>query len=136
MEPHLKIVGIILIALSLFHIVIPSYFKWKQETAGLSLITKQILYVHTFFIAFAVLQMGLLCLFYAHELITNPFGKIITMGLLVFWLARLFFQFFVYSPKLWRGKRFETTIHIIFSGVWIYITIVFLLTYLEKADCP
>ena len=64
MEIHLKIVGALLIALSLMHIIIPKYFKWEQELKSLSLITKQILYVHTFFIAFIVLLMGLLCLSY------------------------------------------------------------------------
>ena len=34
-------------------------------------------------------------------------------------------KFFVYSPKLWLGKPFETIVHLIFSLFWIYLTIIF-----------
>ena len=129
MEIHVKIVGALLIALSLMHIILPKYFKWDQELVSLSLITKQILYVHTFFIAFIVLLMGLLCLGYAHELVHDPFGKVISLGLFGFWLTRLIFQFFVYSPMVWRGKRFETVMHAAFSVLWFYFTVVFFLSY-------
>jgi hypothetical protein len=134
MEIHLKIVGALLIALSLMHIIIPKYFKWEQELGALSLITKQILYVHTFFIAFIVLLMGLLCLRYSYQLVYDPFGRIISLGLFGFWLIRLIFQFFVYSPKVWRGKRFETVMHVIFSIIWLYFSMVFLFCYLESID--
>jgi hypothetical protein len=131
MQIHLKIVGTLLIALSLMHIIIPKYFKWEQELTSLSLITKQILYVHTFFIAFVVLLMGLLSLSYSYELVHDPFGRIISLGLFGFWLTRLIFQFLVYSPKVWRGKRFETVMHVMFSITWLYFTIVFFFCYLE-----
>ena len=131
MEIHLKIVGSLLIALSLMHIIIPGYFKWEHELKSLSLITKQILYVHTFFIAFIVLLMGLLCLNYSYQLINDAFGKVISLGLFGFWLARLIFQFFVYSPKVWRGKRFETIMHVVFSFLWIYFSGAFLMSYLK-----
>jgi len=132
MEIHLKIVGSLLICLSLMHVIIPRFFRWEQELASLSLITRQILYVHTFFIAFTVLSMGVLCLMYAHELIYDPFGRAISLGLFGFWLTRLIFQFFVYSPKIWRGKKFETTMHVVFAISWTYFSGVFLFAYLEK----
>ena len=131
MEIHLKVVGSLLILLSLMHIIIPKYFKWERELTSVSLITKQILYVHTFFIAFIVLLMGLLCLNYSHQLVYDAFGRIISLGLFGFWLTRLIFQFLVYSPKVWRGKRFETVMHVVFAATWLYFSAVFLLTYLE-----
>jgi hypothetical protein len=130
MEIHLKIVGSLLIALSLMHIVIPKYFKWEQELRSLSLITKQILYVHTFFIALIVLLMGLLCLNYSYELVHDNFGRVISLGLFGFWLTRLIFQFLVYSPKVWRGKRFETVMHVVFALMWCYFTAVFIFAYI------
>jgi len=129
MEVHIKIVGSLLIALSLMHVIIPRYFKWEQELRPLSLITRQILYVHTFFIALVVLMMGALCLMYSRELIYDQFGRVISLGLFGFWLTRLIFQFFVYSPKVWRGKRFETLMHVVFALTWLYFTTVFLLAY-------
>lgn len=125
MEIHLKIVGFLLIGLSLMHAVIPRYFHWGQELKPLSLITRQIVYVHTFFIALVVFLNGLLCLFYADKLMNDPFGRIISLALSGFWFVRLMFQFFVYSPKVWRGRKFETAMHIVFSITWIYFTCVF-----------
>ncbi|MBG9378003.1 hypothetical protein I5907_17320 [Panacibacter sp. DH6] len=129
MELHLKIIGAMMIVLALIHLVFPVYFKWKTEFTTLSLINRQVMYVHTFFIALTVLLMGLLCLTCGYELTHTAFGKKITGGLLIFWFIRLICQFFIYSPALWRCKKFETIIHIIFSMFWIYVCIVFTLAY-------
>ncbi len=123
---HLKIIGVLLIALALIHIVFPKYFNWKKELKSLSLINKQIMTVHTFFIAFTVFLMGLLCLTSSTELIETHLGKKILLGLGIFWVVRLFVQFFVYSSDLWRGKKIETLIHILFSILWIYFSAIFL----------
>jgi hypothetical protein len=80
---------------------------------------------HTFFIALTVLLMGVLCITSAKELVTTQFGKHICFGLGIFWFARMCFQFFGYSSRLWRGKRFETAMHILFSVFWIYLNLVF-----------
>jgi len=85
--------------------------------------------VHTFFIALTVFLMGLLSLLYSAELVTLPFGRVISLGIGIFWLVRLFFQFFVYSKDLWKGKRFETIMHILFAITWVYLAAVYLTTY-------
>lgn len=132
MELHLKIIGIILVMLAAVHIVFPQYFKWRKELQSLSLINIQMMYVHTFFVAFMVFLMGLLCFFCADDIIHTHLGKQLSLGLFIFWVLRLLFQFFVYSSKLWKGKRFETIMHIVFSLLWIYLSTVFLLIYLAK----
>ena len=131
METHLKITGIILIVLSMVHIAFPRYFKWVDELGPLSLINRQMMYVHTFFVAFVLLLMGILCLSSAADMPATVLGKRLSLGLGIFWLVRLFIQFFVYSSKLWRGKRFETGIHILFALLWTYFSAVFLATYLR-----
>lgn len=131
MELHIKISGVLFIALSLFHIFFPKRFGWKQELSVITLFTRQILYVHTFFIAFMLLLMGLLCVTSAQELSQTILGERICLGLGVFWLTRLFFQMFVYSKKLWFGKKFETFIHIIFSFLWLYFSFVFLTVWFD-----
>ncbi|WP_343303124.1 hypothetical protein AAHN97_16340 [Chitinophaga niabensis] len=123
---HLKITGIILLLLSLIHIGFPKYFQWKKELQPLSLINRQMMYVHTFFLAIAVGMIGLLCLCFTEDIIHTNLGKQLSLGLFIFWSIRLLFQFFVYSPSLWKGKLFETTIHIIFSLLWVYQSTVFL----------
>jgi hypothetical protein len=129
MALHLKITGFILILLALMHARLPQRFGWGRELKAVSLITRQILYVHTFFIAFVIFLMGMLCLISTEDLFTTAFGKKLSLGLFAFWFVRLFFQFFVYSPELWRGRRFETAIHILFSIMWTYISGVFFLSW-------
>jgi len=132
MEIHLKIIGILLMTLALIHIFFPNYFNWKEELKSLSLINRQMMSVHTFFIALVVFLIGILCLTSATDLIQTRLGKAISFGFGVFWTARLFFQLFIYSPKLWKGKKFETTIHIIFILFWTYLSGVFLWTALQN----
>lgn len=129
MQNHLHIVGFLLIALALVHIVFPKYFNWNEELKSLSLINRQMMIVHTFFIAFTVFLMGLLCITSSVELIEANLGKKISLGLGIFWTIRLFIQLFVYSKNLWKGKKFETFIHILFSIFWLYFSSVFLTNY-------
>jgi len=131
MEIHFKIIGVLLMALALIHIIFPKYFNWKEELKSLSLINRQMMKVHTFFIALVVFLMGLLCLISTTELLDTKLGKTISFGFGIFWAIRLFIQFFGYSTELWKGKTFETTIHIIFSLFWLYLSVIFLLNYLN-----
>lgn len=132
MELHLKIIGFILIVLSLIHIVFPKYFNWKNELNPLSLINNQMMYVHTFFVAFTVFLIGMLCICCTNDIINTTLGRQLCLGLFIFWGLRLFFQFFFYSPKLWKGKLFETIMHIVFSVLWTYFTVIFFLIYFSK----
>lgn len=125
MELHLKIIGTLLICLGLIHAGFAKYFKWKLELSNLSLINRQMMQTHTFFIALTVFLMGILCMFCGKDLIQTDFGRKISFGLAIFWTCRLLFQFFVYSPQLWRNKRLETMIHVLFSVLWMYFSVIF-----------
>lgn len=131
MDVHLRIIGAVLIGLALVHVVFPRYFEWKKELANLSLVNRQMMGIHTFFIALTVFLMGLLCLTATAELQTTPLGRKIALGMALFWSIRLFIQFFGYSSLLWKGKRFETAIHVIFSILWLYLTGVFWIVYYQ-----
>lgn len=123
----LQITGAVLMALGLAHAAFPRHFRWREETAALSLLTRQILYVHTAFIGITVFLIGLLSASCAHELSDTPLGRRISLGLAAFWGIRLMVQFFGYSSDLWRGKRFETTMHVLFSLFWAWLTTLFVL---------
>jgi len=131
MEIHLKIIGALLTLLSFVHVIFPKYFDWKKDLASLSLINRQMMIVHTFFIALVVLLVGVLCLTSSSLLVTTELGKKICLGLAFFWGVRLVFQLFVYDSKLWRGKSFETVMHILFTIFWIYMTVIFAYIYLH-----
>jgi hypothetical protein len=129
MYTHLKITGILLILLALIHIGFPKYFDWNKQLKSLNLINRQMMTTHTFFIALTVFLMGVLCLTSTIELLETNFGKKISLGLGVFWTIRLIFQFNVYSSDLWKGKIFETSMHVLFSICWTYFSSLFLINY-------
>ena len=129
MELHLKIIGWLLTILALVHGIFPRYFDWKNEFKNVSIINREMMYVHTFFIAFVVLLMGVLCITSAEEIIATKLGQNIALGLSIFWIIRLIIQFFGYSSTLSKGKTFETIMHILFTFFWAYLSIVFFLVW-------
>ena len=122
---HLKIIGLLLVILACIHAIFPRYFDWKNDLAPLNLINRQMMYVHTFFVAFVVFLMGVLCWTSPEDLVQTALGKKICFGFGVFWFARLVIQFFGYSTELWRGRTFETVIHVVFGVLWTYLSLVF-----------
>lgn len=129
MEIQLKIIGTILIALALVHVIFPRYFDWRNDLKLLSPINRQMMWVHTLFIALVVFLMGALCLSSSAELIVTNLGHKLALGLFIFWFIRLIIQFFGYSSDLWRGKTLETMVHILFSILWLYFSVVFFIIY-------
>lgn len=130
MELHLKIIGFCLIALGLVHAIFPRQFNWKQELSSLSIVNREMMYVHTFFIAFTLFLVGLLCWTSATDLVGTTFGKRVSLGLGIF-----FFK--TYRPVFWllikdlEGKALETTVHVLFSIFWTYVTVIFISAYLS-----
>ena len=129
MELQLHTVGLGFIALALVHVIFPRYFDWAADLKPLSLINRQMMYVHTLFIDLTVMLMGTLCLTSASDLINTRLGQNISLGFGIFWLVRLVIQFFGYSSELWRGKRFETFIHVLFIVLWAYVSALFFVVY-------
>lgn len=125
MHIYIKIVGVLLIALAMIHTAFPKSFNWNKELASLSLINRQMMTIHTLFIAVTVFLMGILCLTSTAELIGTNLGKKISLGLGAFWTIRLFVQVLGYSSKLWKGKTFETLVHIVFIFLWAYLSFIF-----------
>ena len=108
------------------HSVMDRHLHWKEDLAKLTLVNRQIFYVHTFFIALVLALLGALSLLGTPALLEkSTLAGYFLAGVTLFWLARLGFQFVVYSADLWRGKRFETFVHVAFSLLWSYYTVVY-----------
>lgn len=114
-----------MILLAFLHVGFPKYFNWAKELNRISLINMQMMQAHTFFIALFLMLVGLLLTTSPFEFLKHSFGKKIGLGLFIFWLLRLIFQFAHYSPKLWKGKQFETSMHIVFTLIWLFFCFVF-----------
>ncbi len=132
MELHLHIIGIALMTLAVVHVIFPKYFDWKKDLSSLSLINREMFYVHTFFIALGVFLMGLLCLVASSEIVETALGQKVAFGFAIFWFVRLLIQFFGYSSVLWKGKTFESIVHVVFSLFWGYLSVVFFMISLGQ----
>src|SRR5207244_865294 len=89
-------------------------------------LNRQIFQVHCFFIGLVLAMFGSLALGFTSTLLERtPLARIVLSGLVLFWLARLLVQFFVYEPSLWKGNRFNTRIHWLFGMLWAYYVTVF-----------
>lgn len=123
---HVRLAGVLLLALAALHPFLPARLRWKEELARLSLLNRQIFLVHVFFIGLVLALMGSLCAFAPGLLVARgPLARLLAGGCAVFWLARLAAQWLVYDRSLWRGQPFNTLVHWVFTGLWIYLTAVF-----------
>ncbi|HYU44183.1 MAG TPA: hypothetical protein VEQ84_18695 [Vicinamibacteria bacterium] len=123
---HLQLAGAALILLALLHAGFPRRFKWHEETARLSPLNRQILFVHSFFIAVTLAIFGVLSFVIAASLAApSAVSRTVLAGFVVFWLLRLLTQLFVYEASLWRGNRFNTAMHVLFAAFWTYLVSVY-----------
>lgn len=106
----------------------PSYFNWSGELEQVSLLTRQIFWVHNFFIVLLLLMQALLLVGFPRLLTRpSPAGLALAIGLLVFWGARLLMQLFYYDVSHWLGKVFESAVHFGLTGAIASMTVVFTL---------
>ena len=120
---HLQVVGLLLMVLGLSHVFFNRYFGWDVELTRVSLFTRRVFFVHTFFIAMTVTMMGAFCAVYAGALVEpQVLSRAILAGMVVFWGSRLVAQFTAYESAIWRGDRFRTRMHVAFSILWVYVT--------------
>jgi len=126
LEINLKIVGALLVVLGIAHGAFNKRFEWKTELARLSLFNRQMFLVHCFFIALTLVLMGGVTLFYTDALLQPaPLSRVVLVAVVIFWICRLFIQFFVYDSMLWRGNRFNTWMHVLFSLFWTYVVLTY-----------
>ena len=123
---HLRIAGALLIALAGAHVTFPRRFKWREEMARVSLLNRQMFFVHIFFICLGLAMNGALALFWTNALLEKSALAAVVLGCItLFWFLRLLVQLFVYDSSLWRGNRFNTCMHVVFSLFWTYLMCTF-----------
>ena len=120
---HLRLVGVLMAALALVNVFVPRRLNWREELSRVSLLNRQIFRVHTFFLI-VVLALSAALLLTCADALLEPtrLSRAILAGLTLFWGLRMLIQWVYYSPAVWRGRFFETTMHVVFSALWIYVT--------------
>ena len=122
---HLRFVGVIMAVLVIVNLFVPGRLRWREELARVSLVNRQIFQVHTVFIILILAMFAVLLLTSADALLEpTRLSRLILGVLTIFWGLRMLTQWFYYSPAIWRGDRFNTTMHGIFSVAWVYVTAV------------
>jgi hypothetical protein len=122
---HLRLVGVIMAVLVIVNLFVPGRLRWREELARVSLVNRQIFQVHTGFIILILAMFAVLLLTSADALLEpTRLSRLILGGLTIFWGLRMLTQWFYYSPAIWRGDRFNTAMHRIFSVAWVYVTAV------------
>jgi hypothetical protein len=126
LELHLRVAGALQIALALLHVHFPARFHWREELEKLSLLNRQIFLVHTIFVCFVLVGMGLLSLLAPETLLEQTrLASFTLLGFATFWALRLVVQWWLYDPRLWRGQPFNTFVHFVFTLLWAYLVAVY-----------
>ena len=125
MTEALQLAGVAQVLLALIHAVFPRYFRWREELSRLSLVNAEMMRVHTLFVALTVAGIGVLSWGWAGEVAGTAFGRVFAKAVAVFWGVRLVVQHFGYSAALWRGKAFETAVHVVFTLLWVGLTVLY-----------
>ena len=133
-ELHIRIAGALQLALAIAHIPFPRWFKWREDLAKLSLLNRNIFIVHDTFIVLMLILFGILSVF-APSALLEPARMALyaCIALTIFWLLRLYAQWFIYSPHLWRGHRGRTAIHFSITLLWIYLTAAYAAALVQHA---
>lgn len=129
----LRLAGAGLIALSLLHVPMGRQLRWSEEAARMSQAGESIFHVHTLFVCVMLVLLGLPALLTPRVFLdVSPAGAWLAgMGLAIFAL-RLWVQWFVFPAALWRGKQFETAMHLLFTVIWSALTLLFALCVLVQ----
>lgn len=126
LSPILRIAGAGLVIQAFAHIHLQKRLNWTEEAARMSPFNAAVFHVHTFFICLVLVMMGLpLAIDPGLLLEKSKIGAWATWSLCVFWGCRLWCQWFTYDPAWWKGQRFETAMHWVFTGVWLALTVIF-----------
>ena len=121
LELHLRTVGVLLLAIAALGVYVHRYFGWGAEIQRLTLLTRQVFVIHSAFVTVVLVMLGLLLACHAPALLApGPLPRALLVGLLVMWSARMLAQWFFYDPRLWRGNRLHTFMHVLFSAIYLY----------------
>ncbi len=105
LELALRIAGVSHVALGLAHLPLWRLFGWTRETSKLSPLTARVFAVHTFFVAFVVVALGVVAASRPELLLEPSGGARLFLGFsAIFWALRLAAQPLVFDPVLLRGS--------------------------------
>lgn len=122
----LRAAGAGMMLLAVVHIPMSRQLGWREDAARMSPANESIFHVHTFFVCVMLAIMGVRALFAPQIFIEHTVAAAwLSWTYAVVWALRLYVQWFVFPAALWRGKRFETIMHGLFTVIWTALTVLF-----------
>ena len=99
LETMLIIAGALHFGILLASALVPQVLDWRSELAQLSVLTRQLVWVHGIFIVLVIIGFGVLTLLNAEALAGGtPLARCVCGFIAIFWTARLSLQFFLFDP--------------------------------------
>jgi hypothetical protein len=132
LQLNLTVTGVLLVGLGALHIALPAVLGWHRELAGASPISREVSYVHCYFIGLACVLWGLLPLTAGRLLIQpGPVNRLVLIGAVTFWASRLIIQLAVFNrharqSAAWLSLSAAGTI------LWLYLTAIWTWTLLAQ----
>jgi hypothetical protein len=123
---HLRFAGTLLLCLALSHLILPRALGWTAELRSVSLLTRQVSYVHTYFIGLMCGLFGLAAVLLTPDLLApDRMSTAVLVAAVAVWGSRLVVQLWVFDSVLWRGSALTVGGHLAFVVLWSYLTFVF-----------
>src|SRR5262249_52353759 len=117
----LRVAGASLVVLLLFHAFFWRTFAWDREIERLSPLNGRVFAVHTFFIAFVLGALGLLSLVDPEQLVApSELARLLLMGIVVFWIARLAIQPLVFDRVMVDGWSRSPVLRVGSNLLWAF----------------
>lgn len=79
---HLRIVGFIMFGIVLLNFAVWKKYQWKQEIQKLTVLTRQVFVVHSFYIMLSVAAFGAMSLFFPQTLVERSELALIVLAFL------------------------------------------------------
>ena len=122
----LRIAGLSLIVLSFAHAVLWRTLHWGKEIERLSPLNARVFAVHAFFIAFVLCALGVLSVLKPQLLVTpSELGRILLIGVVLFWIARLVMQPLVFDRAMRDGPIGSPWLRIGANLVWLFYVAIY-----------
>jgi hypothetical protein len=125
LQVNLGVAGVLLLGLAASHAALPGLLGWRRDLVGVSVLSREVSYVHCFFIGLACLLWGLLPLLAGRTLLDpGAVNRLVLAGAVTFWASRLLIQLAVFNR---HARRSAGWLALSAAGtvLWMYLTAVF-----------
>jgi hypothetical protein len=93
--------GIIQLGILIGSATVPGVLRWADELKAVSLVSRQLIWVHGAFIVLVIIGFGMLAILFPKELAAGaPMSRGVCAFIGLFWLVRLLLQFVLFDPAL------------------------------------